>query len=69
MLKFIDIYDSRVDYIAQTKSKYAFSDIFNDFNDYIDTLRSQEGEEELEVKTSYNQVYKYDILQKLSYYA
>ena len=69
MLKFIDIYDSRVDYIAQTKSKYAFSDIFNDFNDYINRLRSQEGEEELEVKTNYNRVYKYDILQKLSYYA
>jgi len=69
MLKFIDIYDARVDYIAQTKSKYAFSDIFNDFSDYIDRLRSQEGEEELEVKTSYNRVYKYDILQKLYYYA
>jgi hypothetical protein len=69
MLKFIDIYDSRVDYIAQSKSKYAFSDIFNDFSDYIDRLRSQEGEQELEVKTSYNRIYKYDILQKLYYYA
>jgi hypothetical protein len=68
ILKFIDIYDSRVDYIAQSKSKYAFSDIFNDFSNYIDGLRSKEGEEELEVKTSYNRVYKYDILQKLYYY-
>jgi hypothetical protein len=69
MLKFIDIYDSRVDYIAQSKSKYAFSDIFNDFSDYINKLRSQEGEEELEIQTSYNRIYKYDILQKLYYYA
>jgi 8-oxo-dGTP pyrophosphatase MutT (NUDIX family) len=69
MLKFIDIYDSRVDYIAQSKSKYAFSDIFNDFSDYLDRLISQEGEEELEIQTSYNRIYKYDILQKLYYYA
>jgi len=67
MLKFIDIYNSRIDNIVKTKNKYAFLDIFNDFTQYIEDLREKEGSEELGVKTDWNHIYKYDLLQKILY--
>jgi len=69
MLKFIDIYNSRIDYILKTKNKYSFADIFNDFVYYIDDLINKEGDEELEVKTQWHHIYKQGILQKLRYYS
>ena len=68
ILKFIDIYDSRIENIVKTKNKFEFSYIFNDFVYYLDDLQGKEGDDELEAYGS-NKIYKYDFLQKLRYYA
>ena len=67
MLKFIDIYNARIDNIVETKSKYAFVDIKNDFTRYLEDLKDKEGNDELGVKTEWHHIYKEDLLRKLLY--
>lgn len=67
MLRFIDIYNARIDNIVETKSKYAFVDIKNDFTRYLEDLKDKEGNDELGVKTEWHHIYKEDLLRKLLY--